>query len=410
MRLFLLAIIVFTSITCSPKIRDVYISDFTQAIPSEEEENYKRPGYESINNCPDEYHQNRTIRCNVHFIDSPARDNNYSLDEGRKYMKAAMKYANGRLGKNDKMTLPIGNNTPVLDPGFRYVVVPATNDPEDDGFYLHIEEKEYYFLHKGKKKNNYKKNVISKHVVGGDSILNIFVMAQPNDSIKSKTYRVKSTGIALGTSIKISGLFHGGHESWFHAGLINHEIGHVLGLAHAWTKHDGCDDTPSHPNCFDANAPAPCDGPHSNNVMDYNNQQLTYTPCQIGKIHKGLNRFDSRTRKLLVKDWCKLDVTKTIIISDHVEWKGDRDIRHNIIITDKGRLDIHGRTAMPAGSSIIVEGRGQLHLHSFAHLHNDCGELWEGIRFVKNKKEPVNFFVYKNPRMKDINPVGLNTN
>ncbi len=103
-------------------------------------------------------------------------------------------------------------------------------------------------------------------------------------------------------------------------GLLNHEAGHMLGLAHNWNEDDGCDDTvegiiykKKNPTdslpCFDdylncwqygekpsglcPNDPNPClDWANvSNNIMDYNAAWPThsYTPCQVDKIKKDLD-------------------------------------------------------------------------------------------------------------------------
>ena len=54
--------------------------------------------------------------------------------------------------------------------------------------------------------------------------------------------------------------------------IVNHEIGHVLKLLHAW-KPDDCDDTVDNPNCYAHHdtLPPPCNNWAfiSNNVMDY---------------------------------------------------------------------------------------------------------------------------------------------
>ncbi len=63
---------------------------------------------------------------------------------------------------------------------------------------------------------------------------------------------------------------------------IKHEMGHVMGLDHSWISNDGCEDTPSNPNCWDQNN---CIGIQSNNTMDYNNCQCAFTQCQINKMH-----------------------------------------------------------------------------------------------------------------------------
>lgn len=86
---------------------------------------------------------------------------------------------------------------------------------------------------------------------------------------------------------------------------MNHEIGHIFSLIHTWNSIDGCDDTPRGPvingvesQCFnwssDPNNACNNWSNVSNNVMDYNNWQSSYTPCQIGRIHEYLNGFGNQ--------------------------------------------------------------------------------------------------------------------
>ena len=104
--------------------------------------------------------------------------------------------------------------------------------------------------------------------------------------------------------------------------LLNHEIGHTLGLRHTWNENDQCDDTPrgfiydkwerqddgsyicktnQNANCwaFDPGIPTcpsstggkPCDEWYktSNNMMDYNQYDPhAVTECQIGLVNTDL--------------------------------------------------------------------------------------------------------------------------
>ena len=373
-----------------------------------EAEDYEKPCSYNENNAPDEYTDQKIIKVNVHFIDNPEQNHTWALEEGKKYMKKVINDANKRLGNNAKMNLPVGNETAVLDPGFRYKVIGV--EPGDDGYYYHIDSTDYYFINKGRKKNNYSKAVIEKHGISTDTILNIFVISHPQDSLDSKNYKTFGTGIALGTSLKITGLYSNRDKpAWSWATLLNHEIGHVLGLAHAWTKYDGCDDTPIHPNCWDAKSKRgstgkPCGESYSNNVMDYNNSQMAYSPCQLGKIHKGFNTPGFKVRKLLYDRWCDYVPDDPIVIRSAVEWKGSRDLNRDIIIENGGRLDLHCRLAMAAGSTLTIKKGAQLHMHTGSRIENSCEEAWKGIVIEDPKNMAEMIKVYGiNAKIQDVN-------
>ncbi len=99
--------------------------------------------------------------------------------------------------------------------------------------------------------------------------------------------------------------------------LLNHEIGHTLGLRHTWNDDDGCNDTPKgfiydkwrngvcilnqHANCWSYNpliptcptshGGKPCDEWYkiSNNMMDYNQYAPhALTECQIARMNADL--------------------------------------------------------------------------------------------------------------------------
>ncbi|NNE26109.1 MAG: hypothetical protein HKN09_04650, partial [Saprospiraceae bacterium] len=189
--------------------------------------------YENLSYAPDSNYYTQIIRVNIHFLDDSSGTKNFSLESGKKYVRALISNANDRLKQNHAMNLPEGNNTPALNPYYQYKITPATDDPEDDGFYKHLDNKFYYFLNKGRYRNNYDKTIIKKYAIASDSILNIFILPHHPDSVKSKTYSPTATGIAIGTSLKMAGLYERKDKPWACATLLNHEIGHILGLAHA---------------------------------------------------------------------------------------------------------------------------------------------------------------------------------
>lgn len=365
-----------------------------------------------IHNCnnqlyyiPDSLFSMKYIRVNVHFMDDSTGTRNFSMEEGKQFMRALIHNANQRLGENEKMNLPPDNNTPALQTRYRYSIHSAGISPEDDGFYKHLDNELFYYVNKGKNRNNYDRRVLQKYSIGEDSIMNIFVLPHHPDSLLSKTYKAHGTGIALGTSLKMAGLYEHADQPWSFATLLNHEIGHILGLSHSWLKHDRCDDTPPHPNCWDNHGPPPCDEYFSNNMMDYNASQMAITPCQLGIIHKGFNKSGSRNRAFLKRDWCKADFSKTIVIDTSTNWYGARDLSHDIIVEEDIDLHIYCRLSMAENTMIILRPGAQLHLHD-ALLHNDCGLQWMGIEIQKTKKKEAQVFLYENAEIQNTSSPG----
>ncbi|GLR19144.1 hypothetical protein GCM10007940_37600 [Portibacter lacus] len=330
------------------------------------------------------------IRLNMHFMNTSDWKSNYYGESGKDYAKQLIYQANRKLVYNKKMNLPEGNATPVYDPLYQYVL-------KDEDIYFHADDALCFYVNEGKNRNNYKRTVIDKYKVDNDSMLNVFYMVHHPDSIKSRTYSASAAGIALGKSIKLGTIYKPDDKPWLHSPLLNHEVGHVMGLSHAWNKNDGCEDTPPHPNCWAPTPTGKCKGVTSNNMMDYNSNQHAITPCQIGKMRKNMSKIGSKQRDLLEQRWCTLNPNKNVIISSNVHFQGAKDLEGNVIIQDGGQLKISCRLSMPAGSSITVEPGGMLILDN-ARLHNDCGMDWNGIVLQKSGK--IQGEVYKNGDVK----------
>lgn len=321
----------------------------------------------------------RHLRVNFHVMNSADSSHNFQPDEGRAYLLRLLACCNEALDTNIRnWRSPQG--TPVLPRRYRYALSPQ---PGDDGIYFHYDDSLYYFISQGANQNNYSRKVIDKYAVGKDSILNIFLMVHPDDSIKSSTYRAGGQGIALGTALKVAGIFETKEPPENFDGLVNHEVGHILSLSHAWVE-DGCPDTDPHPNkCWVWGPEPPCNEQATNNMMDYNAYQIALTPCQIGRVHAVMANEKSAVRKCLLPTWCERNPTRDVVIRDSTVWEGARDLEGHLTIAPGGSLKIHCRLSMPAGTRITVQPGGRLWLDG-ARLHNACNRKWEGI-FVQSK-------------------------
>jgi len=339
----------------------------------------------------------RNLRVNFHFVNSSDSLHNFKEDSGKIFVYKLLQVMQILFDQNDKMKFPKGNDIPVIPVNMKYIL---TNQKGDDGIYFHYDDDLVFYNHMGPNRNNGDYAIVEKYGVGVDSIINFFILPHHPDSVKSKTYQSGCVGIALGSAVKMAGIYEKGFNEWNVRGTFNHEVGHILGLYHAWT-YDGCDDTPMHANDCWAYASPGCDGRASNNIMDYNAWQSALTPCQLDIIHNNLSNLNHPNRNLLIKSWCRLDPYKNIIISDSIVWTYDRDLETNIEILPGARLKIKCRVSMPPGSNIKVHPGGKLILEDCT-LHNDCGKSWNGIEVLKKGKAEGEVVKMKNVVVKDI--------
>lgn len=329
-----------------------------------------------------EYLPVRNLRVNFHIMNSRDSSRNFQPDSARVYFRKLLELANADLDTNYRnWRSPEG--TAVLPKRYHYVLWPQPGIPGDDGFYFHYDDSLYFLVYKGKNQNNYSRKVIDQYAIGRDSIINIFIQVHPDDSIRSKTYNANHQGIALTTAVKMAGIFESKDRPEWVCGSLNHEIGHLLSLSHAWLE-DGCPDTDNHPNkCWQWQPEGPCRDQASNNVMDYNAYKNAMTPCQIGRVQAMMANEKSVTRRLLIPSWCTLNPEMDVVIRDSVSWAGARDLEGNLTVAAGGVLRLSCRVSLPEHARLVVEPGGVLLLDG-CRLHNACGKLWQGI-FVQEK-------------------------
>lgn len=339
----------------------------------------------------------RKIRVNFHFVNSSQRIHNFKEDSARTFVYSLLRAMQLLFDKNDKMRLPHTNDIPVIPVNIQYVLFPQKGD---DGIYFHYDDDLVFYNHMGFYRNNGDYTVVEKYGIGIDSIINFFIMPHHPDSMQSKTYQKGCVGIALGNAVKVAGVYENKLNAMNIRGTFNHEVGHVLGLYHAW-EDDGCDDTPRHTNKCWADAVPGCEGKTSNNMMDYNAFQSALTPCQLDIMHTNLSNLNHYNRKLLINTWCTYNPYKKIIISDSVLWSYDRDLDTDIEIKPNATLKVKCRVSMAPGSKISIHPFGKLILEDGV-LHNNCSKTWQGIELLQKGKHTGEIIRMKNVVIKDV--------
>jgi len=351
--------------------------------PCYEQDNYR------LDTLHPDYSPMRYLRINIHWMNSADSSQNVPEAVATAYAQRLVFAMNYALGKNNKMWLPVDNTTPVQPILFRYVLTGRPGDPTDDGIYYHYDDELYYYVHYRKKDSNlYSRDVFDKYAVQQDTVMNMFLMPHQPDSVASRTYQAGPVGVALRNCLKVAAQwkedYAANRESyWNYRGVINHEVGHLLNLGHAWTGSDGCADTPVHKNpCWSRDAGPGCDTLTSNNVMDYNSLQLAWTPDQLARVYQCFANESNLQRKFLEPRWCERDPAADITIRDTVDWSCMRDLYGNLTIAPGGQLTIRCRTSVPAGGKITIQPGGTLILAG-GRLHQACGGTWQGIEVEK---------------------------
>jgi Pregnancy-associated plasma protein-A len=336
-----------------------------------------------VNYLPDTLYPAATpilyVRMNIHYVNSSDRKHPFTGEKMRSHAQFMITVLNHMLENNTPMYLPAGNNTPAMDARIRVVLATDPNIPGDTGIYEHLDDSLCWVnTKKGTKRNFFDTAILGKYNLGGDSVVNVYIMSHDPDSVASASYKPLTQGVWLVKGIKlVTNLFNPNDEPGAH--LILHELGHGLTLMHAW-GNDGCDDTPKHKNCYgiDPENGCPLDST-SNNFMDYNTFQRAITPCQIAKMRKDLISHQAKHRAWLQRDWCQNDPAQDVFVSDDLDWGGERDLKGSVTIGKGATLRISGRVHLPAGASITVRPGGKLVLLDGAWLHNDCGLIWQGV-------------------------------
>ncbi|MFI5171853.1 MAG: reprolysin-like metallopeptidase [Chitinophagales bacterium] len=344
----------------------------------------------------------RYIRINFHIMQRSDGSGSFNEAEGKKFCRELVEQSNYRWANNFQMNLPVGNSTPALPIQIR-VVLQKDITTGDDAIYFHKNDS-LAFWNRSLKKGYASlsdKTVINKYTIGTDSIINLFLMEHDPDSIGSKTYGDATlSGISFVGSIKLFSFHYQHttvkyrddgtpftHDALFLSKLMNHEIGHSLGINHTWAWDDGCDDTPKNPGCWSETGVSPCDGVISNNMMDYNWSQQAVSPCQIGKIQYNFYKDDYAIRKFAIPYWCEYHSMERIIIykNENVVWNGGKDLWGDIELRSGATLTIRCMISLPEEAKIMIKPGAKLIIDG-GTITNRCGDKFDGIQIYRNRK------------------------
>lgn len=398
-RYLVLLLLPLLTIACKPQPTTAStVVDIREDEPFEYEryrpENVQRPAeyefarqreMESADYLPDtsnaRYLPLRYLHVSFHIMNST--DTVYQL-YGQKAIdnvKEVLNYTNNLLRKKSALWLkPDSMDVPAL-PRRLHFNIPKKPGTDELAIYEHYDDELYGYLHNGRQRNRADRKVIEKYALNRDSVLNIFIMGPPRDSLESKTFKSPGTdGIYLGDAIKVTGWLESRRRPWELRGILAHEIGHALGLNHAW-GNDGCDDTPRHKNdAWSRRGGNYGPGKTSNNLMDYSKDQEALTPCQIGRMHARMTDITGRQRKWLLPRWCDYADTESIRVTKDLNWEGARDFNSDIYVRRGNTLRINNRVHLPEQAAIHVDPGATLILGPGAVIHNSCGGTWAGIR------------------------------
>lgn len=305
-----------------------------------------------------------TVKLAIHFIDV-GNGNFYDgeLDDfnklnGTRQARNLIRHSNEFLSDFDAN--PIQNINYVGDSRIRFEVVPSI----EDGVYFWDDISDYQPV---------------------DGVLNALFIDEydPNPPANDDEFSLRGLACGIDSDCnevrqwgwQSSEIFDGPYGYWNYAGLLNHEVFHVLGLRHAWTSFAEC-------SAVDIDNSLEWNGGDrwnsgSTNTMNYVSCQCAISPCQWSHIYS--NCYDNHFSFTEID--CEQDPIDIVVNQDQT-WDERVIIIGDVIIEEGVTLEITCDVELNSNSRVIVKPNAKLIVSGgkLTSLEQCNVETWQGIK------------------------------